>query len=648
MYRPLRLGLTTFAGAVLIAGVALPATAQAAPGPGSAAARVAVPGAVPSWATPARAAGRVDPAADLSVEVALPLRDEATAERVAAAVSDPSGPQYGHYLSPAQFTARYAPTAAQVHRISAWLTAEGMRVTNVAPNRHFVTASGTVAQAQRAFGTTLRTYHLRGRTVRAPASAVTVPASISPDVTAVLGLDTGASMHPDNVRPRLLTPDCQAEREVNYFGDLDDNPHPARKPFESNPVCGYSGNQMTGAYGAGHGSASGTAQTIAIVDAYTSPTTSADVKKYSTDVGVVPFGGTGAGTLTLKQQQPPTVPAPGGCQGPDEWVGEQLLDIEAAHTLAPAANVLYYGAKDCNHLYDPVNAIVAGRQASIISDSWGDFGEFVSSAEIAQAKAIFVQGAAEGISIFFSSGDNGDNAAGGPASDAQPDFPASSPWVTAVGGVSLGIGPGNVRTFQTGWESQAFVYTSANAWKIFNHATLGFPNGFVFGAGGGRSTLFAQPSWQKNVVPTSYAKGKRTVPDVAALADPYTGFLEGYTAVNFDGSSDPGSFSEFGIGGTSVASPLIAAMTADAQHIQHRTLGFLAPALYKAYNTSRVVDVRHVVSGEYLGTDSGIDPRPVEIFNDAKASTLESGPGWDNVTGVGTPNGATFLSGIGR
>ena len=288
---------------------------------------------------------------------------------------------------------------------------------------------------------------------------------------------------------------------------------------------------MTGAIGLGTGVASGQLQTIAIVDAYTAPNTRTDANKYFTAHGVVPFGGAGSGTLTLLQQTP-TIPAPYYCQGPDEWSTEQMLDIESAHTIAPASNIVYYGAKDCAHLYDPLNAVVSRNLASIVSNSWGSAGEDVSVAERNQAGAIFTQAAAQGISVFFSSGDNGDNAAGLPAADAEPDFPASSPLVTSVGGTSMGIG--NVKpgpTFQTGWESQAFVRTTTG-WKIYDHPEFGIPDGFAGGAGGGVSHIFAEPSWQKRFVPSSYSHGFRTVPDVASLADPYTGFLVGGSPVS--------------------------------------------------------------------------------------------------------------------
>src|SRR5439155_5781479 len=159
-----------------------------------------------------------------------------------------------------------------------------------------------------------------------------------------------------------------------------------------------------------------------------------------------------------------------------------------------------------------------------------------------------------GIGVYFSSGDSGDETGGDPANAAfaTPDWPASSPWVTAVGGTSLGVGASDQYLFETGWETGRSGL-SGGAW------TPAYPGRYLYGSGGGTSRVFAQPAYQAGVVPSSIATNHggapmRVVPDIAALGDPTTGMLVGQTQTFPDGSL---RYSEFRIGGTSLAPPLM-------------------------------------------------------------------------------------------
>jgi len=167
------------------------------------------------------------------------------------------------------------------------------------------------------------------------------------------------------------------------------------------------------------------------------------------------------------------------------------------------------------------------------------------------------------------------------------------------------------------------------------------PGFFVYGAGGGWSTVFEQPKWQKNVVPDSYAVqagiGRRTVPDVGMLADPFTGFVVGQT------DPDANTYSEYTIGGTSLACPLFAATIAVAQQHAKRTFGFANPLLYKHQNAFRDIAPLATPEAVALPLDDG---SVAAIAFDYNLQTIKTATGWDSITGLGVPNGKAFINNI--
>jgi len=206
-----------------------------------------------------------------------------------------------------------------------------------------------------------------------------------------------------------------------------------------------------------------------------------------------------------------------------------------------------------------LNHVVDRHLAQIVTNSYGWNGELLPAGYITPFENIMVQGAAEGIGIYFSSGDNSDESL--TTGTAQADWPASSPWVTAVGGTSLAVGVSNNYLFETGWG------TRRSRWNTTCSSTPTWcpppPGKWLYGAGGGVSRLFAEPSYQQGVVPDSVFKAQgrtgRALPDIAAIADPNTGYLIGQTQAFPDGTS---RYSEYRIGGTSLSSPIMAGIMA--------------------------------------------------------------------------------------
>ena len=667
MRRRVRYGLSALAGVALAAG-AVATAATAIPGhqnnndPLQALSGTlqTLTGSLPNWAHPDEVVGALNPNQKLPIQLALPLRNESQAQDLVNQMSDPSSPNYGKYLSAADFNKQFAPTQDQVNKVSSWMSEQGLQVSGSPdPNNHYVNATGTVSQLQKAFGTTLKQFKVGDKILKAPTSPVKLPADIAKNVQTVLGLaDTFTTTPSLNRTPEPATPhgagaapsvghdaSCQFDQ---YWGQTAlRDPSPLRKQ-ESNWLCPYSPAQIRSAYGL-RGS-TGAGQTVAIVDAYDSVSLSADANRYSTKYGLPQL--TSKNFIHKHKHQTNVSQCAGN--GAAHWAAEQALDIDAVHTAAPSARILYYGAANCVDLFSPLNTIIANKSASIISNSWSaDRADSLTSGEVKSYNNVLLQAAAEGIGVYFATGDAGDETitpTSGYKRAAKPQtwFPASSPYATAVGGTTLGIGANGQRVFETGWESRYDqLNTSTNKWSPYT-SNSDYPKGFTGGAGGGVAPGFTTPSWQKGVVGKAYSRGYRTTPDVSALGDWNTGFVVGFTPRKDNGSSD-GSYSEDGYGGTSLATPLIAGIVADAQHVQHRNLGFLNPALYKARGSSKLIDVSHVDSAEFGGQYDNYPNSPTLLVdNDIKTGSLQSHAGWDAVTGVGVPNGATFLKGIGK
>ena len=224
--------------------------------------------------------------------------------------------------------------------------------------------------------------------------------------------------------------------------------------------------------------------------------------------------------------------------------------------------------------------------------------------------------------------------------------------VLAVGlaaGTALAVGRNNNYVFEQGWGTGKSVLTNG-AWAPARPA-------YLYGGGGGTSQLFRQPAYQKKVVPTSIANyfGKgahRAVPDVAMVGDPSTGFLVGQSQSFPDGSV---RYSEYRIGGTSLSSPLFAGVVAVADQVNGGTLGFLNPKIYQLAGSSAFRDVNHgrAVTDGVVRVDfaNGLDATgglitSLRTLN--QTGTIFTRAGYDDVTGVGSPNGIPFLVAMAR
>jgi subtilase family serine protease len=566
------------------------------------------------------------------VQVHLGMRDAAAADAELAAVSDPKSPRYGQFLTDDEYRARYAPAPEDVAAVRAHLEASGMRVTAVSPDGAFVGAEGRTADAERAFSTRLGVYRVGNEARRAPIDAPSLPPAIAPRVLSVLGLSTPKKMKTRNVQVGGvalddLAPDATARICSPYFGGIADTTDPAlggNYPALAYAPCGFVPPVVRGAYGLAEAvdlGIDGTGRKVAIVDAYMSPTLLSDAQTYA--AAHDPAHPLDAAHFTAVWAPGTPTPIDYG------WYGEQILDVESVHAMAPGADIVFVGAQsaDDTDLIAAIDMVVTQHLASIVSNSYGET-EQDDTIDFATWHQTACRAGLKGVSLLFASGDSGDESVS--LGHPSADFPASLDNATAVGGTSLAVGQDGERIWETGWETGVTRY-KGTAW------TPAPPGSYVYGSGGGVSVQFAQPWYQEGFVPRALAEANgsrwRVVPDVAMVGDPITGFLVGQT------SHRTGKYGEGVIGGTSLACPLFAGSLALAEQVAGHRFGFANPALYGAAWLGGLRDVRPLRTPQAVAVNAGV----VATFDDEAGQAIHVAPGYDDVTGVGTPHGWAFL-----
>ncbi len=659
-------------------------------------------------ATPANEVGPTPAATAIEFDVGLQLSDQAGAAAFERAVSDPTSPGYRHYLTPAQWERRYSPATSSVEAVTQWLRSEGVTVDGVTPDRMTVQASAPAATVERTFATRLAEYRHLGRVARLSAGPLKVPGAVAPLIAGVTGVDesfkkpdnltgaelpsaaaegssagsSSASANPDAFAPTPQPPGFRnAPPCSTFYGEKLDTTDPPYGGGYPDPLpdalCGYVPAQFQGAYGLSPAIAQGIdgkGVTVAIVDAYVSPTLFSDAHEYSVknQPGEVLASGQFGELLSRSFNQEEACEASG-------WFGEQTLDVEAVHATAPGANILYVGAENCSlGLNIAVQRVVDGHLAGIITDSWGtNGGDLLESAGARRAfDNVLLMAAGTGVGVQFSAGDNGDEFT--TLGMTVADYPPSSPYVTAVGGTSLQVGEGDTRIGELGWSTSKSVLCTPPLEELeYPGCTTSLldtwlppaPGAYDYGGGGGTSYEYAEPWYQDGVVPAALAGrntavtgiANRVEPDISMDADPTTGMLVGETQVFPDGSY----YDQYRIGGTSLSSPLFAGVMADADQAAGGSLGFVNPLLYRldASRKSAAAAFYDVVPAgkqalarvDYLnevdaeeGTLTSVrvlDYEGREVFCSGAGScthqkvALKTARGFDSMTGVGTPRG---------
>jgi subtilase family serine protease len=571
----------------------------------------------------------------LQVTLALEPRDSAALKDYAAAVGDPTSPDYRHYLTPSQFRQQFAPAPATVAAVEASLRSHGLKPGAVTANGLSIHVQASGAAIEHAFAVTLARVRLPTRrdalvNTQPPA----VDAKIAPAVQAVLGLNGIPQMERLDVR-HAVTPRSSARArgaEVSSAHVATGGPRPCVKAQEIAPGQGaYTADQIASAYGfSGVYEAGDLGQGVTVGMYELEPNLVSDIAAYQTcygthtDVNYVKVDG-GVGT--------------GAGQG------EAALDIEQVIGLAPKANILVYqGPNNSSDSpgtgpYDTLQQMISQDKVQVISNSWGECESLEGPTDASAESTLLQEATTQGQTFVSAAGDSGSEDCYSPPpggnlqNQLAVDDPGSQEYATSVGGTTLTtIGPPPAES----------VWNDDN--PNFDYARLGIEPG---AGGGGISTLWGMPSYQTTApatlavinsnssnAPCAAAVGSycREVPDVSADADPATPYLDYW---NGDGSSTRSENGWQGTGGTSGAAPVWASLfaLADASSNCRGTLiGFANPTLYSLAGQAQTTYFNDIVNGNNDFTPDG-----------NTSGLYAAAIGYDMATGLGTPKASALV-----
>jgi len=478
-------------------------------------------------------------------------------ERVEVSVYVKPHPVAGRFTShEAVLADRAERHRGDIDTVKAFAADHGLEVIEADARRRLVRLAGSAAAMQAAFKVDLHWYSGKDAKFRGYTGALQLRSDIAGIVESVLGLDTRPVAQP---RLQRLIKSAQAASAT------------------------YLPNQVGGFYGIPT-SPDGAGECIAIIELGGG---------YNESDITTAFAAMGL--------KPPTVVAvsvDGGSNAPstpDSADGEVGLDIQVAGGIAPGAKLAVYFTPNTDAGFtDAVSAAATDttNKPSVMSISWGGPESSYSTQGRNSLNSALQDAAMAGVTVTVASGDN--LATDGLSDGAvHVDFPASSPYVVGCGGTAITVSGG--------------VITSESVW-----------NNGTSGGGGGISTVFRVPSFQAGVkLPVNASTGGtgRGVPDVAADADPNTGYQ-----VTVDGQT-------FAVGGTSAVAPLWAGFFALVNAARGSRLGFANPALYAHEAAFRdITKGNNIPSGSTLG--------------------YSAGPGWDACTGLGAMMGEKLFAAL--
>jgi len=546
----------------------------------------------------------------LTLAVGLRVRRAGALAAFTKAVDTPGNAQFRDYLTPGQFTAQYAPTAAQARAVRGYLKSEGLTHVSVSSNRLFVTADATVAQAEKAFHTSLSRYEQSGRVVYGNSAPAEVPASLSGVVLSVLGLNDASTFKPGLSAKSL--PGGVNLKSLPGVGKLIGSLPTGTLPSASLPVtastdnceldptngepyglCYYTPEGFRTAYDAG--SRTGAQTTIAVM-------AEGDLTGVVKDLRTA--------EKAFGEPQVPYTIVPVGVASNDTS-GADEFDLDTQYSTGIASQVKRLYIYDTTSLTDEDIGLEFNKWASqdVAKAGSASFGECealpYADGLMVTNDEIMNEAAAQGQTMHASSGDTGGQSCAVAPTNGVPEsggpdvnYPCSSPYIVCVGGTSLFTNPDGSYDIELGWAA----------------------------GGGGISYLEYSPYWQSCVVPSNAGENEsRGVPDIAMDADENTG-----ADVYVDGSPEV-------VGGTSLASPLALGAWAIIESSAANRLGFASPLLYQLYPSAS--NCESGVPTPQTGQLGSATNDPSYPFHDVYLGG--NGPyaatfGWDYVTGLGS------------
>jgi kumamolisin len=611
----------------------------------------------------------------MSIEVALAPRDGTELNSLLQALYTKGNRHYQDWLVKGDFDARFAPSAGTRSAVRQYLLQHGLTV-EASASPFLVRAAGSSGQVSAAFQTSLRSYKgTGGARFFANSTAVRMPATLASGVLGVLGLTNTVRIHDGVVparparRPGRTSSSASCQTSYPTLSLLVGqyvNGVSFPLGYGAGPGCnGLTPAQTNSLYGAPNvgprGKGAGVTTAVFELSAYLPSDISTWAHQFYGSGFTPPLENVNVDGGPLD----PQCPAGDTCPAADEGYAGDIevdADVEQQLSIAPdVSHVIVYNApydETGQTELDEYTRIASDDVASTISTSWGECESALGPAMAQAQNLVFEQMAAQGQSIFADSGDTGAfnclNYTG--TTGAAVSDPASQPWVTGVGGTSWqnfnpdgNEHPAYPAGVESVWNVDALCNTSTNEggqtglfWCVAGGA-----------GGGGTSSFWGRPFYQQgpgvNNPDTTFGNGStqcalasvgtpcREVPDVSANADEFTPYSEYCTgsaatpnsvcAQFLSGDTVPGWF---GIGGTSLSSPLWGGIAADRDSYTGQRMGNFNPLLYQLLNRDPGAYFHDITGAGQATTNNGLYPTT---------------PGYDLATGIGTPRLAALITG---
>jgi subtilase family serine protease len=458
--------------------------------------RVAIRDSHPPSAMAENEIGPVPPAMKLpgiNLVFSRTAAQEADLQALIAAQQDPASPLYQTWLTPDDFAARFGVADSDIAEVKFWLQQQGFSIDGVSRSKNRITFSGTVGQVETAFSLELHYYMVNGKKYFAPADDIHVPAAFSSLVQNVTNLSTFRPIPHVKFRTPQPVPQFTSGNTGKHY----------LTPKDVATIY-----DVSAAYNAGY---NGTGQSIAVVGQ--SAVELSDIENFQSAAG-----------LSTKDPSLVLVPNSGDSAVSYGDEAESDLDLEYTGAMAPAATIyfVYTGDNSNYNVWDSISYAVDNSTAPIISVSYGTCETALSSSDYSTLNGTLKQAASQGQSVIVASGDTGSTDCYRDYSMSKSkrqalavDFPASSQYVTAIGGTEFSADDVDSSN-TTYWTSasgrdivgSALSYIPEQVWND-DDSSSGLSSG-----GGGVSSKTSRPSWQTGVngMPSgSY----RFVPDIS-------------------------------------------------------------------------------------------------------------------------------------
>lgn len=639
---------------------------------------------VPAGIQISRDLGLADASAEINITAHLTLKDKAAFDKAVDALYDPASPTFHKWMTPADLK-KYAPSASEGQIVRRELEKNGLTILSIDKYGFTIRAHGTLGNVEKAFNTEIHQFDYNGRTYRANVRNARLSGAAGDYVSTVAGIESHhvrplykqaidprtqkpyAPVPLSKVRsnsgfPPVSTTDCltvPATYNLQGASTLPTASYNGTVYDASGLYCVYLPAQLQTAYGLNQvyeQGVNGAGQTIVLVEGYGYPTLEKDANALFKLAGL-PMLNKSNFSIVYPQGKPnPILGVETG------WDGEIALDVQSSHSIAPGANIVVVATngQDSEDFQNSIAYVVENNLGNQLSNSYEEDLDLIAGPleQTSWDEALEIA-TAQGISVNFSTGDGGDDGLGTPI--GAPGVPSVAPHATAVGGTSILNDvnhPGS--TITTSWGDTLAFLESGGAVQ-----DPPAQNGLYGGGGGGESVFWPKPSWQASLP----GKGRQT-PDVSALADPFTGFVIAIT-------SGGQQFLFYGIGGTSLASPIFTGFWALANEQAGAPLGSAGPLIAglpyggvqdvlpttdstrnnvtgsitdssgtTTYSASELFDGFLYGNKGFTSTIWPIDSGDVADFGWGIDSSLTVKHGWDNSTGYGTPYGLAFIDAV--